>query len=377
MNDRSRLGLVLVSLGLALMLWRGSFFHSGQYALAALGVAAVLLVRPSPSWRDPILWALVTMAAANLAAAAVADRASAWAPALAVCALPALYAVVRELNPADRRLLLLSVAGVATAASAAGVLAYALRATPDAQHIDGVWRAAGAFEYPPALAIVSVCGIAAVCALTASAVLGRAPALALVAVLASGLVLSFDRAGLAMGVAVAVIFAVRVPATRGLWPAAAAGLLVAAALVAIHPPHSGKLSGHLQHGLLSGRSGVWSDAWEAFERRPVEGYGPGGFARIYLGKVGAGSAGLAHDLPLEQAVEAGAVAAAAAVVLVVAVFLRCGRGLARRDPISIAYACIGLGIVVSGLYDFTWSFAGLALLGVVGAAGVIDSPAEA
>ncbi len=359
------------------MLWRGSFFHSSQYAMAALGLVAVVLVRPSPRWRDPILWALLTMAAANLAAAAVADRASAWASALAVCALPALYAVVRDLNPSDRRSLLVSVAAVATAASAAGVIAYALRAAPDAQHIGGVWRAAGTFEYPPALAVVSVCGLAAVCALTASAVLRRGPAIALVAVLVGGLVLTFDRAGLAMGVAVAVILVIRVPATRTLWPAAAAGLVAAVALIVIHPPHSGKLSAHLQHGLLAGRSAVWSDAWDAFKRRPVEGYGPGGFARIYLGQAGSGSAGLAHDLPLEQAVEAGAVAAAAAVVLVVAVVLRCGRGVSRRDPVSIAYACIGLGIVVSGLYDFTWSFASLALLGVVGAAGVIAPPAEA
>ena len=48
----------------------------------------------------------------------------------------------------------------------------------------------------------------------------------------------------------------------------------------------------------------------------MEGYGPGGFARIYDTGFDPAQTSLAHDLPLEQAVEAGALAGAAAIVLV-------------------------------------------------------------
>ncbi len=49
-------------------------------------------------------------------------------------------------------------------------------------------------------------------------------------------------------------------------------------------------------------------------------------------------------------------------------------GLGARDPVRPAFACIGVAILVSGLYDFTWSYPPLALLGLVGIAGAAAVP---
>ena len=46
----------------------------------------------------------------------------------------------------------------------------------------------------------------------------------------------------------------------------------------------------------------------------------------------------------------------------------------RRDPVRLAFACIGVAMLVSGLYDFTWSYPPLALLGLVGIAGAAAVP---
>lgn len=371
-DERRRWGMVTVSLGLALALWRGGFFHPAEYAFALVGVAAAC-TRPRLHTRDPILWALAAIALANIGAALVAGRSDVWAPALAACALLPFYAVTRDLAADGLRGVLIAIAAMAVATSAAGLVAYLLHSTPDAQRLDDVWRAAGTFEYPPALALVAACGLAAVLALHAAEVLTRGAATALAAVLAAAVVLSFDRAGIVIAVLILTVFLVRFPASRRLWPAAAAGLVLAAIVLIVRTPGLDALQAHLGHGLLTGRSEVWSDGWDAFRRRPLEGFGPGGFARIYLGQVDGGTVGLAHNLVLEQAVEAGVVAAAGALVLVVTALVRCGRGVLSSSPVAVAYACSGLAVSVSGLYDFSWSFAPIALLGVVGAAGVSAS----
>lgn len=367
--SRRQLGIVAISLGLATALWRGGFFHPAQYAFAVVGVMAAA-ARPRVRWRDPVLLGLIAIAAANLVAAAIAGRAGTWAPALVACALVPLYCAARDLDPEGLQAVLTATVAMATATAAAGIVAYAVRSTPDAQQVDGIWRAAGTFEYPPALALAAACGLAAAFALHAAGALPRTTAVVLVMILVAALLITFDRAGIAIGIAIALVFVIRVPATRELWPAAAAGAVIGLVVVGLRPPDAGSLGDHFGHGLLAGRTGAWSDAWHAFTRRPLEGYGPGGFSRIYLGTVGGRTVGLAHDLPLEQAVEAGVVAGAGAVVLMAAILVRCARAVPAAAPAGLAYACIGLGITISGLYDFTWSFAPLALLGVVGAAGV-------
>jgi O-antigen ligase len=336
---------------------------------AALIVVAAVFARPRPVLRDPVLAALAVMALANVAAAIVAGRTDTVAPALVAVALPLAYAIVTGLPDADRVRLLTAIAAVAAAAAAAGVTALALHQTPYAERIDGIWRAGGTPEYPPALAVLCVCGLAAGLALLAAGDLGRVLALVLGTILVAGIVLSYDRAGVVMAAVVLVVFALRARRVRRMLPALAVGLVVAAVAVAARPPALHAVRLELTHAPLGARSNVWSDAWRGFKRRPLEGYGPGGFTRIYDSEFDATQTGLAHDLPLEQAVEAGAVAGLAAIVLMAFGLVRSLTALGSPDPVRLAFGCMGAVMLLSGLYDFTWSYPPLALLGLIGIAG--------
>lgn len=358
------------------MLWRGGIGHAPEVAFAALVAVAAVTLRPRLDVRDPVLAALAVMAVANVAAAVIAGRAGTAAPALAAVALPFAYATQVGLGPDARMRLLTAVAAVAAAAAAAGVTALVLHQTPYAERIDGIWRAGGTPEYPPALAVLCACGLAASLALLATGDIGRPLALVLGAVLVAGLVLSYDRAGIVMGAAVLAAFTLRGGRARRILPALAVGLVVAGAVVAARPPSLHRVRVELTHVPLQARSNVWSDAWRGIRRRPLEGYGPGGFARIYDSGFDATQTGLGHDLPLEQGVEAGVLAGAAAVVLVAFGLWRCLRGLAGGDPVRLAFACIGVVMLASCLYDFTWSYPPLALLGLIGIAGVTAAPAQ-
>jgi O-antigen ligase len=359
---------------LGLVLWRGGIDRGPQLLIAALILLAAAIIRPRPEMRDPVLVALVVMAVANVGAALVAGRADTVAPALVALALPLAYAIVIGLPQAERVRLLAAIAAVAAAAAAAGVTALVLGQTPYAERIDGIWRAGGTPEYPPALAVLCVCGLAAGLALVTTGEIGTTLAFVLGAILVAGLVLSYDRAGIVMGAVVLALFVRRAARVRRMLPALAVGLVIALAVVVAHPPALHAVRAELTHAPLGARSNVWSDGWRGFRRRPVEGYGPGGFVRIYDTGFDATQTSLAHDLPLEQAVEAGALAAAAAVVLVVCGLWRTLRGLGARDPVRLAFACIGAAMLVSGLYDFTWSYPPLALLGLVGIAGAAAVP---
>jgi O-antigen ligase len=350
------------------VLWRGGIDHAPQVVFALLIAVAAVTLRPQVDLRDPVLAALAVMAVANVAAAVITGRAGTAAPTLAAVALPLAYATVVALGPQERVRLLTAVTAVAAATAAAGVTALVLHQTPYAERIGGIWRAGGTPEYPPALAVLCVCGLAAGLALLATGDIGRVLALVLGAILVAGLVLSYDRAGIVLGAAVLAAFALRTGRVRRILPALAVGLVVAVAVVVARPPSLHQVRVELTHAPLQARSNVWSDAWRGIRRRPLEGYGPGGFARIYDSGFDATQTGLAHDLPLEQAVEAGAIAGAAAIVLVAFGLWRCVRGLADRDPVQLAFACIGVVMLLSCLYDFTWSYPPLALLGLTGIA---------
>jgi O-antigen ligase len=95
------------------------------------------------------------------------------------------------------------------------------------------------------------------------------------------------------------------------------------------------------------------------------GYGPGGYARIYIGSADATRTGLAHNTVLEQTVEAGIAAGLGAAVVTLAGLARALPQLRSRDPISLAWACVATAVIISGLYDFTWTFPPLAAVGLV------------
>ena len=331
--------------------------------MAAIAVIGLIVVRPRVQPSDPVLLGLAAMGLANLVGAALAGWSGAWPPALAAASLTPMYLIARGLDARRRELLLLAIVLVAATAAVAGILGWLARRSPQAANIDHLWRAAGPFEYPPALALVIVCGLAATFALVALRLLPRAAGIGAATVLGVGLLLTFDRFGIVAGALVVIAF-LRMPAVRVLWPAAAVLVLVTLLALAVHPPTGGSLTAHLRHGPLNGRSAVWSDAWSAFVKRPWDGYGPGGFARISLGRVDSAAVGRAHTA-LEQAVDAGLVALAGVCVVLIAGGWRCACGVLAADPSRRAYGCVGVAVVVSGLFDFTWSFAPLALCAVV------------
>ncbi len=367
---------VLVSLPLAVALWHGGFFAGAHYLFAALALVALVVCRPRPLPRDPLWVALVVIAVANVLAALDAGRRDTLPATLAACAMPVLYPIAVRLGADADLWLLKAVTALAAASAVAGIVAYATHRGPDAESIDGIWRAGGPFEYPPALALLCVCGIAATMALAASAELGWPSAAALMLLFAGSLVLTFDRASEVWAVVVVAVFTLRLRVLRRLLPALVTGLVVGAVVVAVSPPSATALADHLQHGLISSRTGVWSDAWRGVRTRPGLGYGPGGFVRIYRHVDDPTETGLAHNLPLEQAVEAGVVAGVAAAALLLVMFTRSARCLMTRDPVLLGWGAIAGVTALTSLYDFTWSFPPLALLGLIAAARCRQRPSQ-
>jgi O-antigen ligase len=364
---------VVLAPALAIMLWHGGFRAPAQIAIAVVAVLGLGLF--GGAWgRSPLLVGLMLAAAANLASlAAHRDRGS-IAPTLAALALPALVAVAL---PAGRRLLTelpLTVALLGATVATAGLGGLALQVHPLAERIAGVWRAQGTLEYPPALGLLCVCALAATLALHASGTLDRTSTALVASVLVAASIATFDRVAWIETAAVLVLFAARIPRLRrtaGL----AVGIAAAIGLVALAVAHPSRaaLERHLRHGPISSRSDVWHASWDAFRDRPLLGYGPGQFRKIYdtprfrvLG-TGTGRIGLAHDAVLEQGVEAGAVAAAGTAMALLAMLAAGASALRSRDPARLAAGVAAVAVALSGLYDITWSFAPLLLLGAVSA----------
>lgn len=359
----------VVGAAVAVGLVRGGFFAAGQYAFA--GVAAVGLVvlarnagrGERPQLADPVLAGLLLVAAGNAVAAVAAGRTGVIAPTLAACAWPVVYVLAslprRSPTPAA------IVVAVAAASACAGIAALALRTGPDAERIAGIWRVGGSYEYPPALALACVCGLACVLALAAMGAISRSTGLVVGGLFCVTVALTYDRAGAVMTVGVLLLFG-RIFAGRRLLVVAVAAVAVAIAVVLVlAPPNLHQIERHLGHGTITSRSDPWSDSWRAIRRRPVLGYGPGGYTRIYLGSTDTTRTGLAHDTVLEQTVEAGIAAGLGAAVVIVAGLVRALPRLRSRDPMTLAWACVAAAVIVSGLYDFTWSFPPLAAIGLV------------
>jgi O-antigen ligase len=316
---------------------------------------------------------VAAVALANLASLAWNRGDSSTAVALAATALPLLMVLGAAARPALVRWLPLIVLVVGLATATAGLAGLVLRSPPLAERIAGVWRAGGTFEYPPALGLFCVCALAFALALHAAGRLDRLTAVVSGAVLTAAAVATFDRVTWLETVAVLALFAVRVPGLRrAIWPVVAAAAACALLALAVsHPSRSG-LERHLRHGALSTRTDVWHAAWDAALKRPLLGYGPGRFRQIYVAPepgfaLAANHVSLAHDAVLEQAVEAGLIAAAGTALALLAMLVAGVPALSSRDPGRIAFGVSATAVALSGLYDFTWSFPPLVLLGALAA----------
>jgi O-antigen ligase len=372
----------VLAAGIAVALLRGGFFADGQYAFAAVSVVGLvpLLGRCLRlSWRaaaDPVLVGLVLLAVATLVAAAASRRSDTAAPAFAACAFPVVYLLARF--PSRSPAVTAAVVAVSSLTAVAGIAAVLTHTEPDAERIAGVWRAGGTFEYPPALALACVCGLACVLALMVAGSVERRTGLLVAGLLCAAIALTYDRAGAAMAVGVLALFG-RLAGRRRLLVVLLLGVTVAlvGVLVAARPSLH-RLERHLRHDPIASRADTWSDAWRAVRRRPAEGYGPGGYPRIYTGSADRTRTARAHDTVLEQAVEAGVLAGAAAALVLLAGFARAIPRLASRDPATLGWACVATAVLASGLYDFTWSFPPLAAVSVIAlgrlAAGLDPTP---
>jgi O-antigen ligase len=360
---------------------RGGFFAGGQYLFVAVAaVGAVALVAGAAGWdrrvlADPVLAGLVLMAVANVVAGAASDRGGVLAPTFVPCALPMLYVLAR-LPPASPVPSALIVAVSATSALA-GVGALVLRLNPDAERIAGIWRAGGTFEYPPALAVSSVCGLACVLGLVANGDIARTTGLFLAGLLCLAIALTYDRAAALMAAAVLLLFGRIVGGRRLLIVAATAGLVAAVSVMLLARPNLIRIEDHLGHGPIASRSDTWSDAWRAIRRRPALGYGPGGYSRIYAHTGDTTRTERAHDTVLEQTVEAGVAAGLGAAIVTITGLARALPTLRSRDPTGLAWACVATGVITSGIYDFTWSFPPLAATGLVALARLANRRADA
>src|SRR6476646_1269552 len=354
--------LVVIAPAFGVALWHGGFRHGGQLAFAAIAVAGVAWFRPRPQAVDVALVGGLTAAAlANLASLAWHQGDSSSAAALAATALPLLVVLGAAARPALVRWLPLIVLALGLATASAGLAGLALRSPPLAERIAGLWRAGGTFEYPPALGLVCVCALAFALALHAAGRIDRLTAVVSGAVLTAAAAATFDRVTWLETAAVLALFAVRVPALRrAIWPVVAAAAACALLALAVSHPSRAALERHLRHGAVSTRTDVWHAAWDAALKRPLLGYGPGVAPA-------ADHVSLAHDAVLEQAVEAGLIAAAGTALALLAMLVAGVPALSARDPGRIAFGVSATAVAVSGLYDFTWSFPPLVLLGALAA----------
>ena len=257
------------------------------------------------------------------------------------------------------------IVAVALTAAAIGLCGLVLHVSPYAERIDGVWRAGGPLEYPPALAVLSAAGLACALGLYVRGSLRTDTTAMTVLVLVMATLASSDRAGLALLTLTAGAFAWRHPQTRMLL--GAAGVIVAAAIVLIlaFHPHAGKLESNLLHNPFASRTNVWGDAIRGALRAPLTGYGPGQFPRVYTGLVHPPAVTLAHNEVLEQAADAGLLAAAGAIIVVLVGLTRCISGIRQSDPVALSLSLSSGAILASSMYDFTWSFLPLAVIAVV------------
>ncbi len=366
--------VVVIAPAFGIVLWHGGFTRGGQLAIAAIAVAGAAWFRPRPQAVDVALVSgLTAVALANLASLAWNRGDSSTAAALAAAALPLLVVLGAAARPALVRWLPLIVLALGLATATAGLAGLALRSPPLAERIAGVWRAGGTFEYPPALGLFCVCALAFALALHAAGRLDRLTTVVSGAVLTAAAVATFDRVTWLETVAVLALFAVRVPALRrAIWPVVAAAAVCALLALAVSHPSRSALERHLRHGALSTRTDVWHAAWNAALKRPLMGYGPGQFRAIYVAPqpgfaLASNQVSLAHDAVLEQAVEAGLIAAAGTALALLAMLVAGVPALSSRDPGRIAFGVSATAVALSGVYDFTWSFPPLVLLGALAA----------
>jgi O-antigen ligase len=197
-------------------------------------------------------------------------------------------------------------------------------------------------------------------------VLDLGPALVAGGILVAGAAATFDRVTAIEVLGLLALCVVRLPDARTASIALALGAAIAGAIALAAAGDGDAVSRHLRHGPISSREAVWGDAATAISERPFTGRGPGAFPDLQAQRHPRHPA-YAHDAALEQGVDAGLVAAAGTAAALAAMLLAGLRGMASTDPRRLAAGVVATAVAASGLYDFTWSFAPIVLIGALAA----------
>ena len=259
-------------------------------------------------------------------------------------------------------------AGIAAIAALGGVLGIAAviaQEEPYALRIAGDWRAAGPFEYPPALALLMVSALPVLMAgvRTSGTALRLAAGLG-IAISAAVIALAHSRIALALGVAIVAVAAYRMGRGR-----AALGVGLAVALAA------GSLafgSGDgPESGFLHGRDDTWGAAVETFLDRPVHGAGADAFLAGSARHQDGAAIVFAHNLPLEFAAELGI----PGLLLALGLYLATATLLWRRRAVPVAwlFGAAVLAFPLANLLDWPWHLAGSGAIWAIGC-GVLAGP---
>jgi O-antigen ligase len=193
----------------------------------------------SAAARSPLALTLVGLAAMSVASAAwtVDGRATALRAGLVVGGYAAVFVaaatLARRTGPWP---FAAAIAALALIEAVLGLHAVAMHSLPDAERIDGLWRPGGSFQYPPALALLQVAALPALCGLLDGRprlLAGGAGAAALLAGAVLGL--SQSRPAIAMAVVLLGVLAAR-PRTRERSRMAAVGTATLVALGTLLAP---------------------------------------------------------------------------------------------------------------------------------------------
>jgi O-antigen ligase len=353
-SNESRLLPVALFVPVAVGVFAEGGFSAG--ARIAFGVTAMcagaVAIRQGPA-RAPVVLVLLALAAVGALSAlwtlGPTDRTLRWALVSAGYAAVAVAAGAVARRRRGVELIAGAIAVIAVGTGLAALVATALHEPPYAQRWAWVWRPAGPFEYPPALALLQVSALPALLpAVTSRRRRLAAAGAAGLAVAAAVLVLAGSRLSLAMAVVVA-----------GLWLARRRGvrLRVAAPAVVVIAVLAGALAfGSGGGDVLHGRGSTWRAAVATFADQPLTGTGADAFLAGSARHQGGQTILFAHDLPLELAAELGI----AGIALAIALYATAGMALWRSRGTS-AGRLLGpaaAAFLAASLLDWPWHLAG-------------------
>ncbi len=249
-----------------------------------------------------------------------------------------------------------------------------LEHVPLAIWLDGTWRPAGPFEYPPALALLQVIALPGLAwvALEFGGV-RRAVALAAVALALTAIVLSGSRLQLVFALlvlAIGLFVTYSAWKKRGVAVVAMALVLFVCGVVTVFGLAPGQSNGSFGVDLTHGRTHTWSAALTTAGERPWLGSGTETFELASASNQGDTAVHYAHNLPLDAWVELGI----AGLILVVCLYGAVGVAVwrVRHRPEVWLFGVGAVLFLATNLVDWSWHLAGIGSIWAVCLGGIVS-----